>query len=105
VDQEVLTLRPLKVVHPVMPTGADAAQHDAVETVTHRPASVAARTASASTVERTSWTRTPQAPAWMASRLVATVAASRGPTGRGAPSGRASSRPRYDLRLAPTSTG
>ena len=52
-----------------------------------------------------SCTRTPQAPAWAASTVVASVASSRCSAGRGAPSASASSRPRKVLREAPTSTG
>ena len=55
---------------------------------------VACHTRIASTVEATSCTRTPQTPASTASTVVARVAASRWSTGRGVPSGAASSAPR-----------
>src|SRR5262249_55510712 len=102
VDGELLALFALEVVDTVVPVYSQPGQGDGVA---HRGAPIAASTRSASTVGRTSWTRTPQAPATTASRLAAIEAASRWSGGRGVPSGAASSVPRYDLRLAPTSTG
>ncbi len=65
----------------------------------------AARTLSASTEARTSWTRTPHAPCRPARAEITAVAVSRPSGGRGSPSAPASNVPRNRLRDAPTSTG
>src|SRR3954469_4177352 len=69
-----------------------------------RAATTAAATRTASALARESCTRTPHVPAAAARAETAAVASSRSTTGRGS-SPSASSLPRNDLRLAPTSTG
>src|SRR5690606_11401782 len=77
IDDEVLPLFALEVVHAVVPPGADAAQHDAIYEVHDLPSCQASSTASASRVAATSCTRTPHTPALAAKALVTAVARSR----------------------------
>ena len=93
VDDELLAGVALEVEDAVIAASREAGERDAVG---HRRALVAAprRRIASDLRRRTSCTRTPQTPASTASTVVASVAASRWSTGRGVPSGAASSAPR-----------